>query len=66
MGHSMGGLLAAQAATDLSNTNLDGKKRIVGMIAFDCPYLGMYVLLCSAVSLADFHLQGIRTLSSLG
>ncbi|KAF9078460.1 hypothetical protein BDP27DRAFT_1396774 [Rhodocollybia butyracea] len=41
LGHSMGGLLAAQAATDLSNNN-DGSKRIVGMIAFDCPYLGMH------------------------
>ncbi|KAE9402733.1 hypothetical protein BT96DRAFT_936980 [Gymnopus androsaceus JB14] len=41
LGHSMGGLLAAQAATDPSNGQ-DGNKRIVGMIAFDCPYLGMH------------------------
>jgi hypothetical protein len=42
----MGGLLAAEAATDLSN-NPDQHpgakpKRIVGMIAFDTPYLGMH------------------------
>lgn len=61
----MGGLLAAQAATDPSNIK-DGNKRIVGMIAFDCPYLGMYVHLRSAVSLADFQSRGIRTLLSLG
>ncbi|KIK55492.1 hypothetical protein GYMLUDRAFT_47695 [Collybiopsis luxurians FD-317 M1] len=37
----MGGLLAAEAATDSSNAK-DGSKRIIGMIAFDCPYLGMH------------------------
>jgi hypothetical protein len=42
----MGGLLAAEAATDLSN-NPDQHpgakpKRIVGVIAFDTPYLGMH------------------------
>jgi len=43
LGHSMGGLLAADAATDVSN-NLPGHKpkRIVGVIAFDTPYLGMH------------------------
>ncbi|PPQ82590.1 hypothetical protein CVT25_007104, partial [Psilocybe cyanescens] len=46
MGHSMGGLLAAEAATDPSN-NPDrypgGKsKRIVGVVAFDTPFLGMH------------------------
>ena len=46
MGHSMGGLLAADAATDPSN-NLDrhpgGRpKRIIGVVAFDTPYLGMH------------------------
>ncbi|KDR72511.1 hypothetical protein GALMADRAFT_252627 [Galerina marginata CBS 339.88] len=46
LGHSMGGLLAADAATDSSN-NPDrypgGRpKRIVGVIAFDTPYLGMH------------------------
>lgn len=39
LGHSMGGLLVADAATDPSNK---GQKRIVGMIAFDCPYIGMH------------------------
>ncbi|KAL0945826.1 hypothetical protein HGRIS_012110 [Hohenbuehelia grisea] len=46
LGHSMGGLLAAEAATDPSNNpdSYPGAKphRIVGMIAFDCPYLGMH------------------------
>jgi len=42
----MGGLLAAEAATDPSN-NPDrypgGRpKRIVGVVAFDTPYLGMH------------------------
>lgn len=42
----MGGLLAAEAATDPSN-NPDQypgakPKRIVGVIAFDTPYLGMH------------------------
>lgn len=38
MAHSMGGLLAADAATDTS----DKHHRIMGMIAFDTPYLGMH------------------------
>jgi len=46
LGHSMGGLLAADAATDSSNAPgaypATKPKRIVGMIAFDCPYLGMH------------------------
>ena len=42
----MGGLLAADAATDPSN-NPDQypgakPKRIVGVVAFDTPYLGMH------------------------
>jgi len=46
LGHSMGGLLAADAATDPSN-NPDHyrgakPKRIVGVVAFDTPYLGMH------------------------
>ena len=46
MGHSMGGLLAAEAATDVLN-NPDRHpgakpKRIIGVIAFDTPYLGMH------------------------
>ena len=46
LGHSMGGLLAADAATDPYN-NPDQypgakPKRIVGVIAFDTPYLGMH------------------------
>ncbi|KAF5313514.1 hypothetical protein D9611_008503 [Ephemerocybe angulata] len=43
VGHSMGGLLAADAATDPSNIDELGKpKRIVGVIAFDVPFLGMH------------------------
>lgn len=38
MGHSMGGLLAADAATD----TYDKAQRIIGMVAFDTPYLGMH------------------------
>lgn len=46
LAHSMGGLLAADAATDPSN-NPDQypgakPKRIVGVVAFDTPYLGMH------------------------
>jgi len=46
MAHSMGGLLAAEAATDISNNpNLfpgAPPRRIVGIIAFDTPFLGMH------------------------
>lgn len=45
LGHSMGGLLAAEAATDSSNAvnERTGKpRRIVAVIAFDTPYLGMH------------------------
>ena len=42
LGHSMGGLLAAEAATDPS-TNVPGKpKRIIGVVSFDTPFLGMH------------------------
>ena len=43
IGHSMGGFLAADAATHPSNRDEHGKpKRIVGVIAFDVPFLGMH------------------------
>ena len=46
LGHSMGGFLAAEAATDISNNpgGYPGARphRIVGVIAFDTPYLGMH------------------------
>lgn len=45
LGHSMGGLLAAEAAMDPSNAPLaaNGKpRRIVGIVAFDVPFLGMH------------------------
>ncbi|KAG6844028.1 hypothetical protein H0H87_010493 [Tephrocybe sp. NHM501043] len=38
----MGGLLAAEAATHASNTSGGKPSRIVGVIAFDTPYLGMH------------------------
>ena len=39
----MGGFLAADAATHPSNRDEHGKlKRIVGVIAFDVPFLGMH------------------------
>ncbi|KAF9261744.1 hypothetical protein L218DRAFT_961241 [Marasmius fiardii PR-910] len=41
VGHSMGGLLVAEAATDPFILN-KRPRRVVGMIAFDCPYLGMH------------------------
>lgn len=38
----MGGLLAAEAATDPS-TNVPGKpKRTIGVVSFDTPFLGMH------------------------
>ncbi|KAF8156645.1 hypothetical protein B0H34DRAFT_469595 [Crassisporium funariophilum] len=47
LGHSMGGLLAADAATHPSNNPDSGypgakPKRIIGVVAFDTPYLGMH------------------------
>ncbi|KAL1711139.1 hypothetical protein EV121DRAFT_191282 [Schizophyllum commune] len=46
MAHSMGGLLAAEAATHASNNPqlYPGARpsRIIGMIAFDVPFLGMH------------------------
>jgi hypothetical protein len=42
----MGGLLAAEAATDPSNAPdafpASMPRRIVGVVAFDCPYVGMH------------------------
>ncbi|KAJ6552244.1 hypothetical protein DFH09DRAFT_1167448 [Mycena vulgaris] len=40
--HSMGGLLAADAATDSSNSGSLRSRRILGVVAFDVPYLGMH------------------------
>ncbi|KAJ7111377.1 hypothetical protein C8R44DRAFT_799402 [Mycena epipterygia] len=42
MAHSMGGLLAADAATDSSNSGSLRSRRILGVVAFDVPYLGMH------------------------
>lgn len=52
----MGGLLAAEAATDPSNVH----KRIVGLIAFDCPYLGMHphVVITGIASLIPKKAEG--------
>ncbi|KAL0579905.1 hypothetical protein V5O48_002076 [Marasmius crinis-equi] len=52
IGHSMGGLLVAEAATD-PEMSCKRHRRVVGMIAFDCPYLGMHprVILSGIASL---------------
>ncbi|KAJ7507006.1 hypothetical protein B0H11DRAFT_1793886 [Mycena galericulata] len=42
MAHSMGGLLAADAATDPSNSGSVRSRRILGVVSFDVPYLGMH------------------------
>ncbi|KAJ6588099.1 hypothetical protein B0H19DRAFT_1247806 [Mycena capillaripes] len=42
LAHSMGGLLAADAATDASNSGTPRSRRIFGVVAFDVPYLGMH------------------------
>ncbi|KAJ7835983.1 hypothetical protein B0H13DRAFT_2678258 [Mycena leptocephala] len=42
LSHSMGGLLAADAATDASNSGPPTSRRILGVVAFDVPYLGMH------------------------
>ncbi|KAJ7766350.1 hypothetical protein DFH07DRAFT_352200 [Mycena maculata] len=42
LAHSMGGLLAADAATDSSNSGSIRSRRILGVIAFDVPFLGMH------------------------
>ncbi|KAJ7644969.1 hypothetical protein FB45DRAFT_301304 [Roridomyces roridus] len=42
LAHSMGGLLAADAATHASNTGSPSSRRILGVIAFDVPYLGLH------------------------
>ncbi|KAJ3857103.1 hypothetical protein EV368DRAFT_71222 [Lentinula lateritia] len=56
LAHSMGGLLAAEAATDPSNVH----NRIVGLIAFDCPYLGMHphVVITGIASLVPKKAEG--------
>jgi hypothetical protein len=38
----MGGLLAADAATEASNSGIPRSRRIFGVIAFDVPFLGMH------------------------
>ncbi|WRT66132.1 uncharacterized protein IL334_003085 [Kwoniella shivajii] len=45
MGHSMGGLLIADAARDVAANTREGDimwPRIVGILAFDTPYLGLH------------------------
>ncbi|CAK5283448.1 unnamed protein product [Mycena citricolor] len=42
LAHSMGGLLAADAATTLSNTPDVRTRRILGVVNFDVPFLGMH------------------------
>ncbi|WVQ67903.1 uncharacterized protein L199_006108 [Kwoniella botswanensis] len=45
MGHSMGGLLIADAARDIASNTREGDMmwpRIVGILAFDTPYLGLH------------------------
>ncbi|EGO01150.1 hypothetical protein SERLA73DRAFT_179241, partial [Serpula lacrymans var. lacrymans S7.3] len=42
LGHSMGGLLAADAATHPSVVQNSRPQHIIGMIAFDTPFLGMH------------------------
>lgn len=39
MGHSMGGLLAAEAAVTAPST---GRQKVIGVVAFDTPFLGMH------------------------
>ncbi|KAF9021486.1 hypothetical protein BDZ89DRAFT_991189 [Hymenopellis radicata] len=57
LGHSMGGLLAAEAATHISNNppSHHQPRRIMGMMAFDTPYLGMHphVVITGIASLFD-------------
>ena len=52
--HSMGGLLAAEAATQC--------RRIVGLVAFDVPYLGMHphVIISGIASLLPKDVQKHR------
>nr|XP_031859184.1 uncharacterized protein CI109_005380 [Kwoniella shandongensis]KAA5526256.1 hypothetical protein CI109_005380 [Kwoniella shandongensis] len=45
MGHSMGGLLIADAARDIAGNTRKGEPmwpRVVGILAFDTPYLGLH------------------------
>ncbi|WWC70424.1 uncharacterized protein I206_104375 [Kwoniella pini CBS 10737] len=50
MGHSMGGLLIADAARDIASNTREGEMtwpRIVGILAFDTPYLGLHPPSCA-------------------
>src|SRR5689334_5659098 len=42
IGHSLGGLLAADAATVNSSRLTNTRHRFIGVIAFNVPYLGMH------------------------
>jgi len=63
MGHSMGGLLAAEAATHkmiLESAPHPAKRRIVALVAFDTPYLGMHphvVVRLRILSLKQHHIN---------
>jgi thioesterase domain-containing protein len=59
LGHSMGGLLAAEAATESSNSD----QRIIGVVAFDTPYLGIHPHV-GEPSLRDVLRSGILNLST--
>jgi len=70
----MGGLLAAEAATDASNSEPGSRKpnRIVGVVAFDVPFLGMHPHVVSTqehkynriISLI-YHIQVVSGIASL-
>ena len=52
LGHSLGGLLAAEVAVSKSTHS----KRIIGLVAFDAPFLGMHphVIISGIASLLPF------------
>ncbi|KAF8522814.1 hypothetical protein JB92DRAFT_2705907, partial [Gautieria morchelliformis] len=56
-GHSMGGLLAAEAATSPINA---ASKRVVALLAYDVPFLGMHphVVISGIASLLPNHKKG--------
>lgn len=65
LGHSMGGLLAAEAATDLTVRQGNSKqRRIIGVVAFDVPYLGMHPHVVSARTYDAERTYGIRRLNT--